>query len=364
MSLMLILLVTVLLAAANGANDNVKGAATLIGSGLVGFRMAIALATLATALGGVASIFLANGLLSAFSGKGIVPSELTASLSFLEAVGLGAALTVWIATRLGLPVSTTHAILGGLLGAGLAADAARVNAMAAFSAMALPLLVSPLVALLLAVAVLPWVRRRRDRAVCVCVDESVCAPAQSEGLTLARAALPVVSIGAPGEMKCQPAPGRKALVLESSNWLDLAHLASAAAVSFARGLNDTPKIAALLFAAGSFGVAGASLMVLVSMAIGGLLASGRVADTLAHKVTRMDPSEGLGGNLVTSALVVVASRFGLPVSTTHVSTGALFGIAIGKRDGHWTVVRNILAAWLGTLPLAGLLAFAAYHFTS
>ena len=63
MVLILLVLVTLVLAAANGANDNIKGAATLVGSGLVGHRGAIALATLATAVGGVASIYVANGLL-------------------------------------------------------------------------------------------------------------------------------------------------------------------------------------------------------------------------------------------------------------------------------------------------------------
>ncbi|MFA6987021.1 MAG: inorganic phosphate transporter [Arenimonas sp.] len=357
MSLILIALITMLLAAANGANDNVKGAATLIGSGVIGYRSAIALATLATALGGVASIFLANGLLAAFSGKGIVASELTASLPFLQAVGLGAALTIGLGTRLGLPLSTTHALLGGLLGAGLAADAANVSYLATSKAMLLPLVVSPLVAMLFAVSIVPWLRRRRTAAACVCVDVEPELVPESAALAFAGT---TITFGTPSQTECQPAPGRSARVITASTWLDRSHLFSAAAVSFARGLNDTPKIAALLFAAGTVGVANASLLVIAPMALGGWLASRRVADTLAFRVTRMDASEGLGGNLVTAALVVIASRFGMPVSTTHVSTGALFGIALENRGGHWLVIRNILLAWLGTLPLAAVLAYLAH----
>lgn len=356
MSILLIALITILLAAANGANDNIKGAATLMGSGVIGYRPAIALATAATALGGIASIFLLNGLLAAFSGKGIVPAELTTSLPFLEAVGLGAALTVGLATRLGLPVSTTHALLGGLLGAGLAADPLQVSYVSALKAMLLPLLVSPLIAILLAVAIVPWLRRSREAAACVCVEQPALL---ADGGTMAFAQS-AITMGSPSQAACQPAQGRVVKTIAAALWLDRAHLLSAAAVSFARGLNDTPKIAALIVAAGALGAGNASLLVIVAMALGGWLASRRVAETLAFKVTRMDASDGLGGNLVTAALVVVASRFGMPVSTTHVSTGALFGIALGNKGGHAQVIRNILLAWVVTLPLACALAYLTH----
>jgi PiT family inorganic phosphate transporter len=93
------------------------------------------------------------------------------------------------------------------------------------------------------------------------------------------------------------------------------------------------------------------------MAIGGLVASRRVAETLSHKITPMTPSRGLVANLATSALVVAASRFGLPVSTTHVSTGAIFGISGGKGSLNHRTVSQILAAWVITLPVAA--GFAA-----
>jgi PiT family inorganic phosphate transporter len=88
----------------------------------------------------------------------------------------------------------------------------------------------------------------------------------------------------------------------------------------------------------------------------------RVTETLAEKVTRMDHREGFAANLTTAALVVAASTRGLPVSTTHVSSGAIMGI--GPREGsgkvHWNVVREMVLAWIVTLPGAGLLGVAAY----
>lgn len=358
MSLILLITVILALAAANGANDNIKGAVTLVGSGVIGHRGAIAFATLATAAGGAASIFLANGLLAAFSGKGIVPQEITASVPFLLAVASGAATTIWLATWTGMPVSTTHALLGGLLGAGIAVAPQQVSLVVAAKAMLLPLLLSPLIALILALVLVPAVRRLRATPAqsepCVCSEFEMVADGPL--LLSSKTATTLATLDAPA---CQPAPGRTVTALPLRLWLDRAHLGTAAVVSFARGLNDTPKIAALMVAGGGLGIGTASLTVVTAMALGGLLASCRVSDTLAHKVTRMDAGEGLGGNLVTAALVIGASRFGFPVSTTHVSTGALFGIAAGNGTGRASVIRQILLAWCITLPVASVLAFAA-----
>lgn len=357
MTFLLLAVITLLLAAANGANDNIKGAATLVGSGVMGYRAAISLATVATAAGGVVSIFLANGLLLAFSGKGTVPQEVTASLPFLLSVATGAAMTIWFATWIGMPISTTHALLGGLFGAGLAAVPQQVDTMMALRAMLLPLLILPLVALVLALVLVPGMRRMRAAAArsdpCVCSEPDLVMDAA--GIVAGRMAITLADSSA---LACQPAAGRSIVALPAWLWLDRSHLVSAAAVSFARGLNDTPKIAALMFATGGMGVAAASMAVVVAMALGGLLAARRVSETLAFGVTRMDAGEGLGGNMVTAALVIGASRFGLPVSTTHVSTGALFGIAVGNGSGRAGVIGNIVLAWCVTLPVAGILAYA------
>jgi PiT family inorganic phosphate transporter len=114
-------LVTCFLAYMNGANDNFKGVATLFGSGTTSYRQAIWWATLTTFAGSVCSIFLAEGLVKNFSGKGLVPDALTASPTFLLAVAAGAGLTVMLATLWGFPISTTHGLTGALIGCGLVA---------------------------------------------------------------------------------------------------------------------------------------------------------------------------------------------------------------------------------------------------
>ena len=137
--------------------------------------------------------------------------------------------------------------------------------------------------------------------------------------------------------------------------LDRVHLASALTIAAARGLNDTPKIAALLLTVDpQHGIA----LIAAAMGLGGLLLSGRVARTLGRELCRLDPVQGVAANLVTSGLVLAASLWGLPVSTTHVATGSLAGV--GQRAGglNRLLLGRILLAWLVTLPLAAVLAYA------
>ena len=135
------------LAFTNGANDNFKGVASLYGSRTCSYRLALGWATATTFAGSIAALFLAEALLRKFSGRGLVPDDLAASPLFVLAVGCGAGATVLLASRLGFPVSTTHALTGALLGAGLVATGgAGVHFAALGQGFLLPLLVSPLLA--------------------------------------------------------------------------------------------------------------------------------------------------------------------------------------------------------------------------
>ena len=100
-----LLLAALALAWANGANDNFKATATVYGAGAMDYARARRLATAAQLAGSLASVVLADALLRAFSGKGLVPPEVVGDPRFLAAVGTGAAATVLIATRVGLPIS-------------------------------------------------------------------------------------------------------------------------------------------------------------------------------------------------------------------------------------------------------------------
>ena len=113
---------------------------------------------------------------------------------------------------------------------------------------------------------------------------------------------------------------------------DVAHWGASAALSFARGLNDTPKIVALGVAAwiaGGWNTTWLFGLGTLSMALGSYLYGRRVTSTLAERVTDIAPMKGLAASSVAAFLVLLASVVALPVSTTHVSTGAIVGAGLG-----------------------------------
>lgn len=118
-------------------------------------------------------------------------------------------------------------------------------------------------------------------------------------------------------------------------------------------------MAALLLVAHALDVRSSILTIAVVIAIGGLLDARNVAETLAKKVTDMNPGEGFAANVATALLVATASWHSLPVSTTHVSVGSLLGIGIVTRKTHWPSVGQIVLSWLITLPCAAVLAALA-----
>ena len=150
------------------------------------------------------------------------------------------------------------------------------------------------------------------------------------------------------------------LGIGSQQIMDGAHFLSGGVVSFARGLNDTPKIVAMLLLLKALDLRWAFLAVAVTMAIGGLLHSRRIAETMSHKITAMNHGQGFSANLATGILVIAASLFGLPVSTTHVSVGSLFGIGLATGQADPRIMRNIALSWIITLPCAALISAATY----
>ncbi len=357
-----VLAIGLLLAYANGANDNFKGVATLLGSGTTSYRRALIWATITTALGSLTALVLARGLLAAFSGKGLVAPEVVADPVFPAAVALAAGLTVLLATRIGFPISTTHALVGGLVGAGLVASPTGINTATLAGGFLLPLLTSPVVSVALAGGFHPPLRYARRRLgisheTCVCVGAEVVGVVPgSPGSVAALQAVTLPTVAMDQSANCQVRYRGALLGVSARSLLDAAHYASAGAVSFARGLNDTPKIAAVLLV-GTLLTPGLSLVAVGAvMATGGLVSARRVARTMSHEVTQMNPGQGFTANAITSLLVIGASTLGLPVSTTHVSCGALFGIGTVTGQAHWSTIRHILLAWVVTLPIAAVLS--------
>jgi len=358
--LILLVAAALLLAYSNGANDNFKGVATLFGSNTTNYNVAIGWATVTTFLGSIASIFLAQELLNRFTGRGLVPELMTQTPEFLMAVAAGAGITVLLATVLGFPISTTHALVGALAGAGFAGAGIDINFAALGGLFFLPLLASPLIALSMGSGSYYFIHRRKKVIddPCVCVNNCETVAVSASG--------PMKSVAIQREWIIDSLSNCKTNYGESVSGFGLKsvtrglHYFSAGMVSFARGLNDTPKIVALLLVVQFFRIEYGMIAVATVMAVGGLLNARKVAIVMSKNITPMDGTQGLSANLVTSFLVIIASRFGLPVSTTHVSVGAISGIGLitGKADKK--VLSSILGSWVLTLPISALIASVIY----
>lgn len=383
-----IIAATLFVAYVNGANDNFKGVATLFGSGTTDYKKALLWATLTTGAGSVTAVFFATQLVNTFSGKGLVSDTVVGTPAFLLAVILGAALTVLIATRIGIPISTTHSLIGALAGSGFLAAGNELQVQVLATNFLIPLIASPLIAILFTLALYPLLHGIRKLAgvtkdTCVCIGERIVRvgdcfvqPPAGAGLAMTslRSALGGEAIPEPRSLDvfigdnqiCQAKAlevySGKVVGLDAQKILDFAHFLSAGCVSFARGLNDTPKIVALSAAAGIVGLKWNVWLVALVMALGGLLSARRVAETISHRITEMNHGQGFTANTVTALLVTLASRFGLPVSTTHVSCGTLFGIGLVKGKAHWKMISGIVSAWALTLPLAAFLSGILYSF--
>ena len=148
--------------------------------------------------------------------------------------------------------------------------------------------------------------------------------------------------------------------IDAQTVVDAGHFLSAGIVSFARGLNDTPKIAALLLLVKWLTPATNIVIVALAMAIGGLLGARRVAETMSHKITAMNSGQGFTSNLTTGILVILASTFGLPVSMTQVSVGSLFGIGLLTGKANLKNAKGIELSWRTTFPHPAPIGGVAY----
>lgn len=363
------LLLLMVLAYANGTNDVSKAIATLAGSGVTDYRIAILWGTAWTVAGAGISAWGASAMVKTFSHGLIQPGSIPPA-ALAQAVLIGSIVWVLVASRTGLPVSTTHALTGAIVGAGLIAFGGHgIIWPAIVSKIMLPLLLSPVLALSLSLLLHPAVRVMAGRwdGTCLCLIPAsralVAVDARGATRTLFRATT-VAQPVADDPARCELAGLRGITVgFDSLHWI------SSGLASLARGMNDAPKIAAMLLlgtTAASWpsahlhvaAFAGVTLLMGFGSLVGGL----RVTQVLAEKVTRMDHVEGLSANLTTSALVLTSATMGLPVSTTHVSSSAIIGIGLLRGLGavRWTTVRDMVLAWVVTLPAAGALAGAAY----
>jgi len=360
---------TCMLGFANGTNDVSKAIATLVGSGVTNYRTAIAWGTFWTVSGAAVAASVATAMVKTFS-SGFFQPDLAIPSALAPAILSGTCLWVLFASMTGLPVSTTHALTGSLVGTGLLAFGSEgLISETVLRKIALPLLLSPFLALGLSFCIHLLIKSiaQRWEGLCVCIMPShrALVSINPQGATHAwfqarRVGVPIASVPSQCDRAGLSGP---TVSLNSIHWL------SSGLTSFARGTNDAPKIAAiLLLGSATVSWPNHALQILtfagvaMTMGIGSYWGGHRVTEVLAEKVTKMDHAEGLSANLTTSSLVLLSGTLGLPVSTTHVSSSAIIGIGFlrGRTSVHWGTVRDMLLAWVVTLPVSAILACLTY----
>ncbi|NQX98441.1 MAG: inorganic phosphate transporter, partial [Flavobacteriales bacterium] len=272
-----------------------------------------------------------------------------------------------IATKIGMPISTTHSLVGALFGSGVVAVGTAFNFTKLGNTFLLPLIVSPIMAAIISLIVYSIFKKIR---IVLGVTKETC-------ISIGDEKIPVIKTINANEFLAVKAESQKTITImnkqecietykgsfigiNSQKILDSAHYLSAGIVSFARGLNDTPKIVGLLIVINTLDIKWGMIAVAAAMAIGGLLNAKKVGELMSKKITHMNSGQGFTANLITGLLVTTASVHGLPVSTTHISVGAIFGIGTVTKKANLKVIRNILLSWLLTLPVAAICSAIIY----
>lgn len=388
-----------------GANDVANAMATSVGSRALTIRQAILVAAVFEFLGAV----LAGGAVTSTIRKGIVDSSLLVDTPELLVYGMLAALLAagtWllIASRKGWPVSTTHSIVGAIVGfaaVGIGIDAVHWGQV---GSIVMSWVISPLVAGLIAFLIFssvqwlilghadPLARAKRYVPVYMFFAAfTVTLVTLLKGLThvglevsalrsyliAAAIALVIATIGGFAIQRIKPDPKieKKRHFYTVERVFGVLMIITACAMAFAHGSNDVANaigpLAAVITVAQS-GIVGTQspvpVWVLVLGGIGivvGLSTFGRhVIATVGERITQLTPSRGFAAELAAATTIVIASGTGMPISTTHTLVGAVLGVGMarGIEAIDLRVVGRIFASWLVTIPAGAVLAILFFVF--
>ena len=314
-----IILLALLFDFLNGMNDAANSIATIVSTRVLSPRKAVAWAAFFNL---VAAFGFGVGVAKTI-GKGIVTPDIL-SLWFVLAVLVGAVVWTYTCTMLGLPISVSHALVGGIIGAGLMKGGYSALVIHGIVKIAVFIVLSPLIGMFLSILftiIISWVFRywspwRVDRLF-------------RTGQLLSSA---LFSLGH-GANDAQKTMGIIVMVLVAAGWQD--------------GF-DVPMWVILSCH--------------VAIALGTLLGGWRVVHTMGMRVTKLVPAGGFCAELAAAVSIIGNSFAGIPVSTTHTITGGIIGVGSMRRLSavKWGVAGNIMLAWVMTIPGAALLSSLAY----
>jgi PiT family inorganic phosphate transporter len=306
----------------NGLHDAANSIATIVSTRVLSAKWAVLWAAF---FNFIAFIFFGTSV-AKMVGAGIIDPHIIGDRLIFAAL-MGAISWNLITWWAGIPSSSSHALIGGLVGASVAkVGSFGAVQWAGLGKTAAGIVVSPMMGFILAlvlVLIVSWIFVRSSP-------------------------------------------------FFADRFFRIAQFFSAAAYSLGHGGNDAQKtmgiIAALLYAHGATHAPGTiPLWVVLScqtaMALGTLFGGWRIVHTMGSKITRLTPMQGFCAETGGAITLFLATHIGVPVSTTHTITGAIVGVGASRRVSavRWGVAKSIVTAWIVTLPAAGLVAAVFYY---
>ncbi len=304
----------------NGMNDAANSIATVVSTRVLSPRLAV----LWAAFFNFAAAFFFGVHVAATIGKGVVDPRVVTPTMLLATL-VGAIAWTFLCTRVGLPISVSHSLVGALVGAGVAKAGVDCLVVPGLVKIVLFIVLAPLIGFVL-------------------------------GATLMVGVLWICRRAAPGPV---------------DRWFRRLQLLSAALYSLGHGANDAQKtmgiIAVLLYSVGSLGDTFYVPLWVVfacyaAISLGTLAGGWRVIETLGMRMSKLRPVDGFCAETAAGCSILLSTLGGIPVSTTHTITGSIIGVGAPVRLGaiRWGVAYRIVWAWILTIPMSALMAAAAW----
>ncbi len=308
----------------NGLNDAANAIATVVATRALPLWGAVLLAAIGNFLG----VFIFGVAVATTIAKGLVDTEIVTVYVILGGL-VGSILWVYFATYKGLPISASHSLIGGFIGAAFAKAGLGSLQLAGIFKVLIFIVIAPVLGMIggfIFFALIMWIFRRADPK-------------------------------------------------KVNRWFRRLQLISATSYSITHGANDAQKtmglIAILLFSSGFLGEEFfVPLWVIIAsytvIALGTLAGGWKVIKTMGMKLTKLRPVHGFCAESAGSLVLAFTSIMGIPVSTTHVIAGSIAGVGATRRFSavRWSLARNIVWAWILTIPAAATISGVSYFFIS
>jgi PiT family inorganic phosphate transporter len=305
----------------NGLNDAANAIATIVATRVLSLRAAVLMA----AIGNFSGVFVFGVAVATTIGKGLIDPSVVSIFIIISGL-IGAILWVYGASYLGIPVSASHALIGGFVGSAIAAAGLNVVVWNGLLKVIAFIVIAPLLGMIGGFIVLLLVMRIF----------------------------------------------RKSYPSKVNKYFKRLQLISAFTYSLSHGSNDAQKtmgiIALVLFSAGYLGSEfyvpfWVILASYATIALGTLVGGRKVIKTVGMRLTNLKPVSGFCAETAGAATIIGCSLAGIPVSTTHIIAGSIAGVGTVKRMSavRWHVARKIIWAWILTIPVSAIAGALMYY---